>query len=472
MYRRRMYIALALLGTLVHFTWIAVPARAQEQRLVLAFYYAWYDEKTWSSDKVPDMPLEPYRSADRATIERHVREARGVGIDALVQSWYGPGTNPTESNLATLLDAARQQGVQASVDVETGSPYYMPTLESLIDGLAHLIGVHAQHPAFLRYKGRPVIFFWQQQRLSVAQWASIRNQVDPNRNTIWIADSDNPVWLDVFDGLHLYNITWSVNTNPMYTATKMRKRVDQYAAEHGVERYWIATVMPGYDDTHVEGRANPYVYPRSPTYYESTWEAALASAPEMAIITSYNEWREGTMIEPSVTYGTTYLDLTRRLAAAFKGSQPLAPTPTAVATPTATDTPVPIPTHTPTPLPTATPEPTPSPTETATATTAPSSTATTTATATPSPTAITTATATPTSTATTTATPEPPTATQVSATMKPLTVANTYTPVETLATEMPERKPTGLPCPGAGLFPTGLVGLALWHSRKRTYTRE
>ena len=200
MYRRRMYIALALLGTLVHFTWIAVPARAQEQRLVLAFYYAWYDEKTWSSDKVPDMPLEPYRSADRATIERHVREARGVGIDALVQSWYGPGTNPTESNLATLLDAARQQGVQASVDVETGSPYYMPTLESLIDGLAHLIGVHAQHPAFLRYKGRPVIFFWQQQRLSVAQWASIRNQVDPNRNTIWIADSgDGSLRRDMFE---------------------------------------------------------------------------------------------------------------------------------------------------------------------------------------------------------------------------------------------------------------------------------
>ena len=114
--RHRALAILLLAILLLPATRSGVPVEAQEGgRLVLAFYYAWYDENTWTADKVPDMPLSPYRSADRATIERHVREARGAGIDALVQSWYGPGSNPTESNLVTLLDVAHANGLRASV---------------------------------------------------------------------------------------------------------------------------------------------------------------------------------------------------------------------------------------------------------------------------------------------------------------------------------------------------------------------
>jgi hypothetical protein len=441
--------------------WTVAPVQAQGQRLVLAFYYAWYDENTWSPDKVPDMPVQTYRSADRATIERHVREAKGAGIDALVQSWYGPGTNQTESNFATLLDVAQEQGLQATVDFEVGSPF-MTTLEALVDGLDYLISTHAAHPAFLRYGGKPVVFFWQQQRLSVEQWADIRDQLDPERSTVWMAEGYHPEYLAVFDGLHLYNITWAVNTDPEYTASKMRKLIDEYVTEHGVERYWVATAMPGYDDTHIEGRANPYQYPRSPEYYRRTWEAAIASTPEMVIVTSYNEWREGTMIEPSVTYGTTYLDLTGELAAAYKGTEvPTAtpsPAPEATATPTATDTPAPIATAT--PQPTSTPVPSPTATNTTTAT----------------------ATATATNTAAPTGTPaETPTATS---TYRP-TETNTPTHTATAGATATETQPptttstpspgsTSPPCVGASLLPLAATGYlaVLWRRRDLVQRRE
>ena len=46
----------------------------------------------------------------------------------------------------------------------------MPDRDALAAGLSHLAQVHAAHPAFLRRDERPVVFFWRQQRYSVAQW--------------------------------------------------------------------------------------------------------------------------------------------------------------------------------------------------------------------------------------------------------------------------------------------------------------
>jgi len=46
---------------------------------------------------------------------------------------------------------------------------------------------------------------------------------------------------------------------------------------------------------------------------------ALASNPEWITITTFNEWFEGAMIEPSVHYGNQYLDLTRHFATQWHG---------------------------------------------------------------------------------------------------------------------------------------------------------
>jgi hypothetical protein len=42
-----------------------------------------------------------------------------------------------------------------------------------------------------------------------------------------------------------------------------------------------------------------------------SWNAALASHPDWITITTFNEWFEGAMIEPSVHYGDLYLNITR-----------------------------------------------------------------------------------------------------------------------------------------------------------------
>ncbi|MBI5670118.1 MAG: SH3 domain-containing protein [Chloroflexi bacterium] len=297
-------------------------------RQVWAYYFGWYTGDTWGDGRLTDRPANPYDSRDGGALGRQIDEAKSAGIDAFIVSWFGPkGDNLTNQNFNALLDqaSARGFGIGASVDMQEGG--YNATTDEVLETLRYLINDRANHPAYLRYDGKPVIYFWNQARFSVGDWQNIRDQVDPNRNTIWVAEGTSTKFIPVFDGLYLFNTAWAAN--PGAVAAQWMRNVQNAGGW-----FYTPTVLPGWDESRIAGRSNP-TDPQDrggSSFLTRSWEGAANSGANVILIVSWNEYFENSHIEPSQNFGTAALDTLRPLIAAWESGQPVpesAPAPNA-----------------------------------------------------------------------------------------------------------------------------------------------
>lgn len=297
-------------------------------RPVLAFYYPWYTTKTWCSCTMSDLPTIRYNSDDEATIERQVNAAARAGITGFISSWWGQGDH-TDTNLARVL--AYSATLEKTTKLQFASTIYFesdaPGLQgesTIVRQLRYVLSTYGDSRYFFHWQGKPVIFFWDPLGggRTLSEWAAIRQQVDPHNNTIWSAEGVSMSLLSVFDGIHLFSAAyWGIlNHNITAVDQGFRNEINAYNSTHHTQKIWAVGVLPGYNDTKVPGRKGTYIVPRNNgATYGMSWSGATASSPDWVTITSYNEWFEGSMLEPSVTYGNLYLNLTNTYAWRWRG---------------------------------------------------------------------------------------------------------------------------------------------------------
>ena len=78
-----------------------------------------------------------------------------------------------------------------------------------------------------------------------------------------------------------------------------------------------ATVIPGYDDTKIR-KPGLKADRLDGQVYRVLWDEAMKAKPDWVLITSWNEWHEGSEIEPSLEYSDQYLRLTGSYALRFR----------------------------------------------------------------------------------------------------------------------------------------------------------
>jgi len=289
-------------------------------RLVLAFYYPWYDLDSWSSPVLEDHPLLPHSSGDVEAIARHVNWAQQYGIHGFISSWWGSG-NYRDANFAKLLAAAEGTDFRATIYFETLGERFRTT-EDVINQLEYVLRSYSDHPNFLRYRGKPVIFLYAVDHVArnpgqtpLQTWQAILDQIRADGyDAMWLGQTFNPSYLQVFDGLHAYGF-YAPDMLEVYSSVS--GQVKSYHFLHpplhppsppklggtggggGERKIWAPAVMPGYDDDLLGRPGSWYLDRADGAAYGFTFQAAVESQADWIVITSFNEWWEHTHIEPS-----------------------------------------------------------------------------------------------------------------------------------------------------------------------------
>src|SRR5574341_1485675 len=251
----------ALLLFSITFASPAGPAEARAGRQVWAFYMGFWDgPPAWDApaDVLADHPLMGhYDSRDPGVAGSHIDQARSAGIDAFVVSWFGADDGAiTTPVLNNMLDRAAERGFEVGAAVDMMSPAFNQSRDAVVRSLNYLVHDRANHPAYLRYNGKPVIFFAFQGNpgFSISTWQGIRNEVDPNRTTLWIAEGLSGCCLygGAMDGMYAFNLAWANGS-----LSRFQTERNAVTSQGGM---YIPTVHPGWDEDRIaakEGRPNP-----------------------------------------------------------------------------------------------------------------------------------------------------------------------------------------------------------------------
>lgn len=313
------------------------PVRAFEQgdKVALAHYFAWFNIENWNDCNITpgDKPNPLYDSDDPQAILRHVQLATSIGLDGFTLHWFAPG-DPTDRNFRTLLDQSTGYPFASTVvysrHIWHGHP--APSRQNIVESLQYIVDQYSYDPNFLNYEQKPVIFFTDVYRVPtlpgespVDFWANVRQQMDPNYNTLWIAEGLDPSYLAVFDGLYVFKISHANYLHDYVKAPEWASWVRSWEQMTSREKLWIATITPGWNDLNAACRPDvrinntPHVLDRANGQtYQATFDAAMQSHPDWLIVGSFNEWVEGTYIEPSVLYGDQYLQMTANFVRQFQ----------------------------------------------------------------------------------------------------------------------------------------------------------
>ncbi len=309
-------------------------------REVLAFYYTWYGRPErqgrwvhWGSVD-PDAhdisqsthypALGAYDSHDRQVIDRHIAQAKQHGLTGFIATWWGRGTYDDRA-FATLLERAAAQDFKVTVYWETAPGKDAAQVAQAIDDLSYVLQRYAESEAFLKVDGKPVLFVYGRvmDQMPLGAWPAIFEGVRQRygRDFALIADGYSEAYARLFDGVHTYNICgWVRDQSPdalrRASAASFSSAV-QLARSQG--KISCLTIIPGYDDTKIRKPGLKAERQNGETY-RVLWDEATRADPDWILITSWNEWHEGSEIEPSWEDGEKYLQLTKPFAERFRAT--------------------------------------------------------------------------------------------------------------------------------------------------------
>ncbi|CAD5205648.1 unnamed protein product [Bursaphelenchus okinawaensis] len=261
--------------------------------------------------------LAAYSSRDSSVIDRHFKWISSAGIDVVAVSWYPKGKAddngyPWEDLMPQLLNVSSQYKLKLAFHLE---PYDKRTALSVRDDIEYIVNTYGNHSAFYKTKPKngdkltPVVYIYDSYRVLNDDWAKIA--LPGGENTIRGTKFDTLLiglvlkLSDVkgvkaagFDGIYTY---FAADGFTEAASMTNWQKLSQICTENDL--LFVPSIGPGYDDSRVRPWNGVNTRTRDGgKYYVEHFEAAHTAKPDIVSITSFNEWHEGTQIEPAISF--------------------------------------------------------------------------------------------------------------------------------------------------------------------------
>ncbi|MCP4609711.1 MAG: hypothetical protein GY845_13460 [Planctomycetes bacterium] len=247
-----------------------------------------------------------YSSNSEDDLKAHMQMLRRGRAGVISTSWWGKDSY-TDKAVPRLLDAAANHDIKVCFHIE---PFPGRNAKTTRDAIVYIIDKYGSHPAIYRYgkdNPRPMFYVYDSYLTGAKQWKAILSPDGGQtiRNTkydsvvigLWVKEREQAFMTEGnFDGYYTYFATDGFT----YGSTiENWPKLAEWARQNN--KLFIPSVGPGYVDLRIRPWNNVNTRSRrNGDYYDREFAAAIAVSPQIVSITSFNEWHEGSQIEPAV----------------------------------------------------------------------------------------------------------------------------------------------------------------------------
>lgn len=289
-----------------------------------------------------------YKEGDTAVAEQHIDWMSQHGIDYVVYDWFWDGAPFLEHALAAFMRASNNSKLKFSL-LWANHSKVPESLDQFTSMVRYWVKYYFPRANYLKIDGKPAVFIFSQERLrenakkfgySTADLIKLANEITKNAGfdgiyfigateavTYWVKEHGPQSGYDAFSKYN-YHRGFSGTYNPLTLPSHSYAELDQAYQQNwdwilrNSPLPYILPVISGWDKRPWGGSTDP-LHDNSfatPVEFERHLLAAKlridkypSKTKKMAVICCWNEFGEGSYIEPTKKDGFAYLEKVKKV---------------------------------------------------------------------------------------------------------------------------------------------------------------
>lgn len=269
----------------------------------------------------------PYDSSDRDLLEYQVSLMKLAGIDGVIFDWYGTvealDYASVHRSTMDMIEVLEEAGLKFMICYEDqtmgklleanaiGKSEVFDTTRKIFEFVSEEMFTS---PSYLRLDGRPVFsMFGPQYFKNPDNWKQVYSYF--GEAPLFISLDDHA---DSFsDGSYPWPPMHLSNGGTLDIPSLVQYLNKYYTAEEN-RKYMMTSAFPGFHDIYREatgGKSYGYLNDYNGETFKFTFDAALSANPDIIQIVTWNDYGEGTIIEPTIEKGYRDLEFLQKYAA-------------------------------------------------------------------------------------------------------------------------------------------------------------